>query len=163
MPYKTCLYLFLRTLYLDLLFKFFGTVFKLAHCIAFLYLSLSTLDSQSIRGNVTGNCRTCRSISALSYSYRRYKICIAADKRIILYNCPELLIAVIVYRYDAAAEVYVCAYVGITDIGKMRYSGIFSDSGIFDFNKISDLRTFLNMRIRSELNVRTDFNIVLNN
>ena len=73
-----------------------------------LFDSLSaTLDSKCVVRDISCDSRACRCVCALADSYRCNKVCVTADESIVLDNSSELLVAVVVYCYNATAEVYI--------------------------------------------------------
>ena len=64
--------------------------------------------------------RAGRRISIIFEPYGSDKVGVATDEHVIAYSTAMLIIAVIVYTYGSASEVYPLSYIGISYIAQMR-------------------------------------------
>ena len=73
-----------------------------------------------------------------------------------------LVLAVVVDRYNAAAEIYVGANVAVPHIGKVGNRSLFADNGVLDLHKVAYFDPCHNMAAGSDVYERPDFCAVVN-
>src|SRR5580765_1307990 len=97
----------------------------------------SSSNSERVRGNILGNCRTRRDIRAVANSYRRHQHRIAADEDAIPNGRLVFVDAVIVAGNCTGSDIGLGSELGVADVGKVGNLTAFANHRFFCFHEVS--------------------------
>ena len=129
---------------------------------AFDLLLPCTRHGECAGGNVACDRRARSNIRSLAHRNGRDEVRVAADEGIVLDDCAELLLAVVVDRDRAAAHVDVRTEVAVPDVGEMRQFRALTDVRILHLNKITDLHTRTDVTVGADMVELPKLRAVLN-
>ena len=117
-------------------------------------------DCERVVGDILGHGRACRSVCVFADLNGSHKAGVASDKRAVLDCGAALLVAGVISRSAAAADVDSRAEIGVADIRKVGYLCICAYRAVLDFNEVADMDGTADNAAGTDADERTDVRAV---
>ena len=119
-------------------------------------------DAQGIGRDVVGDGGACGRVAVIAHLHGGDQVGVAADEGMVADHRAMFFFARVIYRYAAAAEIYVFPDVRVADIGEVGDLRPLADLGIFHFDKIAQMRMRADFCIGAQVDEGADIRAVLN-